>query len=213
MAKRLTEKQKKDIQISFTEGETIESLSELFNCTKLTIIRNLKRNLGESKYKELNNKNKSKKDNKNKINGTKDDIFVKKISNNSSRQTDFLPIESFVEITPLDYQIENKPRKEITSIPIKDIIFPQIVYMIVDKKIELTIKFLKDYPAWSFLPKEDLSRKTIEIYFDLKNAKRYCNKEQKVIKVPNTNVFRIVAPLLISRGISRIISNDTLIAI
>ena len=214
MAKRLTEKQKKDIQISFTEGETIESLSELFNCTKLTIIRNLKRNLGESKYKELNNKNKSKKENNiNKVKLSKEDTLVKKISNDISRETDFLPIESFVEITPLDYQIENKQRKEITSIPIKDIIFPQIVYMIVDKKIELTIKFLKDYPAWSFLPKEDLSRKTIEIYFDLKIAKRFCNKEQKVIKVPNTDVFKIAAPVLISRGISRIVSDDKLIAL
>ena len=214
MAKRLTEKQKKDIQISFTEGETIESLSELFNCTKLTIIRNLKRNLGESKYKELNNKNKSKKENNiNKVKVTNEDTLIKKISNDISRETDFLPIESFVEITPLDYQIENKPRKEITSIPIKDIIFPQIVYMIVDKKIELTIKFLKDYPAWSFLPKEDLSRKTIEIYFDLKIAKRFCNKEQKVIKVPNTDVFKIAAPILISRGISRIVSDDKLIAL
>ena len=30
----------------------------------------------------------------------------------------------------------------------------------------------------------------------MKTAKDMCNKDQKVIKVPNTNVFRIVAPLL-----------------
>ena len=58
-----------------------------------------------------------------------------------------------------------------------------------------------------------LNRKTIEIYFDLKNAKRYCNKDQKVIKVPNTNVFKIVAPILLSKGISRIVSPDKLIAL
>mgnify|MGYP003303313459 CR=1 FL=1 len=61
--------------------------------------------------------------------------------------------------------------------------------MIVDNKIELEIKFLRDFPDWQFLPKEDLNRKTIEIYFDIKNARKYCNKDQKVIKVPNTNVF------------------------
>ena len=38
-------------------------------------------------------------------------------------------------------------------------------------------------------------------------------KEQKIIKVPNTDVFRIVAPLLISRGISRIITEDHLISL
>ena len=51
------------------------------------------------------------------------------------------------------------------------------------------------------------------IFEDLKKAKRICTKDQKVIKVPNTNVFRIVAPLLVSRGISRIVTEDKLIAL
>ena len=85
--------------------------------------------------------------------------------------------------------------------------------MIVDKKIELEIKYLKDYPEWGFLSQEELNRKTIEIFFDLKIAKRFCNKEQKVIKVPNTNVFKIVARVLINKGISRIINEDKLIAL
>ena len=85
--------------------------------------------------------------------------------------------------------------------------------MVVNKNIELEIKFLKEYPDWDFLPNSDLNRKTIEIFNDIKVAKRSCNKEQKVIKVPNTEVFRIVAPTLISRGISRIISSEQLIAL
>ena len=82
-----------------------------------------------------------------------------------------------------------------------------------DNKIELAIKYLKDYPDWQFLSEEELNRKTIEIFLDLKEAKRSCNKEQKVIKVPNTEVFKIVAPLLVSRGISRIVSTDKLISL
>ena len=85
--------------------------------------------------------------------------------------------------------------------------------MIVNKAIELETKFLKEYPQWEFLPQNDLERKTIEIYNDSNIAKRYCSKEQKVIKVPNTEVFKIVAPILISRGISRIINEDKLIAL
>ena len=86
-------------------------------------------------------------------------------------------------------------------------------YMIVNKNIELEIKFLKNFPEWDFLPDIDLNRKTIEIYYDLKIAKRSCDKDQKVIKVPNTDVFKIVAPILTSRGISRIISSEKLIAL
>ena len=85
--------------------------------------------------------------------------------------------------------------------------------MVVDKNIELETKYLKDYPVWQFLSEEDLNRKTIEIFEDIKIAKNFCKKEQKVIKVPNTEVFKIAAPFLISKGISRIINADKLIAL
>ena len=85
--------------------------------------------------------------------------------------------------------------------------------MVVDKKIELEIKLLKDFPEWEFLSHEDLNRKTIEIFLDLNLAKRSCNKEQKVLKVPNTDVFRIAAPVLLEKGISRIVCAEILIAL
>ena len=40
---------------------------------------------------------------------------------------------------------------------------PRVVYMVVDKKIERD-KTIKDFPEWQFLPKDDLCRKTIEIF-------------------------------------------------
>ena len=202
MAKRLTEKQKSEIAENFKNGKTIEALSEDFNCTILTITRNLKKNLGEIIFKELAKKNKISDQYKNA------EIFDGNKSENSNFSS-----EEFIEISPLHFDLENFPRKELSSIPLQEVDFPKIVYMIVDKNIELEIKLLKDYPEWEFLPNEDLKRKTIEIYCDLKLAKRACSKEHKVIKVPNTDVFRIVSPILISRGISRIISDDKLIAL
>ena len=113
----------------------------------------------------------------------------------------------------MNYEIDNSPQKDLSSVPISEIDFPKVVYMIVEKNIELQIKYLKDYPDWQFLSKDELNRKTIAIYADLKHAKSFCKKEEKVIKVPNTEIFKIVAPLLLSRGISRIISSDRLIAL
>ena len=85
--------------------------------------------------------------------------------------------------------------------------------MIVGKNIELKTKPLSDYPDWQFLSQNELSRNTIEIFFDLKIAKRFCNKEQKVIKIPNPEIFKIAAPILLARGISRIVSTQNLIAL
>jgi hypothetical protein len=227
LAKRLSEKQKKAMLQSFSNGKTIDELSQEFDFSKVTIIRNLKRNLGEATYKKLINNNKkyyekSINEENLEINHfntelnlatTNSDLTNIKPEIDNQNEYNSNHFTQFIEISPLDCEIENSQQKDLSSVPISEVDFPQIVYMIVDKKIELEIKLLKDYPEWSFLPNDDLNRKTISIYYDLKVAKRLCNKEQKVIKVPNTEVFRIAAPILISRGISRIVSSEKLIAL
>ncbi len=228
MAKRLTEKQKEKLTQDFINGKNIKDLVEEFSSTKLTISRYLKKNLGEKTYKALIEKSKNSKklftDKEISSSIEKDNLlnnkFVKRnIShkeadnfNSKEEESDFA-LNDFVEVAPLNYEIDNIPQKDLSSIPISEIDFPKVVFMIVDNKIELKTKLLSDYPEWQFLSKEELDRNTIEIYYDLKIAKRVCSKEQKVIKVPNTDVFRIVAPLLISRGISRIVTCDQLIAL
>ncbi len=222
LAKRLSEKQKEEIKINFLDNQSVEILSEKFNCTKTTIIRNLKKSLGEKKYKEILNRLNEPLDiegedfleNDNKQ--TFEENIIKKTDDTSigiSNEDKTSPFESFIEITPLDHDFEDVSQKDISSIPLSEIKLPNMVFLIVKKEIELETKYLKDYPEWQFLPQNDLKRKTIEIHFDLKTAKRICNKDQKVIKVPNTDVFRIVAPILMSRGISRIIAAENLISI
>ena len=227
MTKRLSEIQKKELVQKFKSGKSIDLLSKEFDCTKSTVSRNLKKNLGDIKYKELVQKNKSFKEKtivERKYNNsvldqkTDDEVFQKdiidlKTSEKNRKELEFVPLDSFIEIVPIDYEMDNSSRPELSSVPISEIDFPKIVYMIVDKKIELETKPLKDYAEWQFLSLDELNRKTIQIFEDFKNAKRFCNKEQKVIKVPNTDVFKIVAPILISRGISRIVSGDKLIAL
>ena len=227
MTKRLTEKQKLEILESFKSGMAIDLLSQKHNCTHSTITRNLKKSLGEFEYKELLNKSKTLKE-KSKIykkqnNDLKETNFdYEEFKNNPKDLSDlnentdvsnFAPMDSFFEIAPIDYEMDNSSRKELSSVPLSEVDFPKVVYMIVDKRIELEIKLLKDFPEWEFLPNNDLNRKTIEIFFDLNLAKRSCNKEQKVLKVPNTDVFRIAAPILIEKGISRIVCAENLIAL
>ncbi len=208
MARRLSVQIKKEILKLFIESKfSIDELSNKFECTKVTITRNLKKELGNEKYQEIINSGNTK---KNSTNSNKD---IKFVQNNAISKDAYDQEFNFVELAPLDYEIENIPRKELSSVPIQDIEFPDVVYMIVNKNIELEIKLLKDYPDWEFLPEEDLKRKTIEIFFESKLAKRACSKEQKVIKVPNTDVFRIASPILVSRGISRIVSDATLISL
>ena len=219
MVKRLSQKQKDEIINQFSIGISIEELSIKYGCTKLTISRNLKKFLGEDRFEKLKKKESSilstaeiiSDQALNKRNLPEDQGIVDQLI--SPEVTVNLTNPEFIELTPLDYEIDNSIQKDISSIPLSKVDFPKEVFMIVNKNIELEIKVLRDYPDWHFLPDDDLNRKTIEIFNDLKIAKRDCRKEQKVLKVPNTNVFKITARILISKGITRIVNDDKLISL
>ena len=223
MPKKLTDTQKEEIIKGFISGKNLDQLSEEFSCTKSTISRNLKKKFGDEEYKKFLKKNISFENHDEKVKNSHEKIDAigekanKKLVEQDKRElfdeNNFFQNSSFMEIVPLNLNIDNANRKELTSIPIDEIDFPNIVFMIIDKNTELEIKQLKDYPEWDFLPEDDLQYKTIEIYSDLKDAKRNCRKEQKVIKVPNPNVFKVAAKMMIAKGISRIISDKQLIAL
>ena len=203
MPKKVSDSEKEKIVESFLKGSSVREISKKYNFSQITINRQLKLILGVNKFnkiKELNSKQ-----NKN-ISKIKSFHYVQKESLDQTEET-------FFELVPILDGIELEKQKDLSSQPLKDSNLPQIVYMFVDKKIELIPKSLGDYPQWRFLPEEDLNRKTIEIFSDIKNAKRDCKKDEKVIKVPNPNIFNLVAPILIAKGITRIIIEDNLISL
>ena len=121
--------------------------------------------------------------------------------------------EKFIEVMPIVDGIELNNQKDLASEPLIEAKLPDIVYMLVDKNIELLPKMLKEYPEWSFLPQQDLNRMSLEIFDDHKYAKKLCTKNQKLIKVPNPDVFLKATSSLKSKGITRIIFNNLLLAL
>ena len=214
MPKKVSEIQKKEMIEIFINGGTIEELSEKFSCTKPTITRYLKKGIDDKLFKSLsqkNNRNRTELDFKK--NENLDDNVDKKNSEEQLNKSDLIEDSSFIELAPLSFEIDNERQKDLSSISISEINFPKIVYIIVDNKIELKTKLLRDYPDWEFLSQKELNRTTIELFFNIQVAKRFCTKEQKVIKVPNPNVFKIAAHILLAKGISRIVCPDNLIAL
>ena len=213
MPKKLLQKEIEEIINGFFNGKTIEELAKAFSCTKITINRHLKKSIDEERYKQtILQNNKKKEIAANNKTDLSSENFDKPFNDNKDLIHSFSD-STFVEIAPLEYEIDNTPQKDLTSIPISEADLPKKVYMIVDKTIELETRYLREYPEWQFLSEEELNRKTIQIFIDLKVAKRFCNANQKVLKVPNTDVFRLVAPFLLEKGISRIVSDDKLISL
>ena len=122
--------------------------------------------------------------------------------------------DNFEEIAPLlsgfDFDIE----KQKSDFEILDYeCLPESVYMIVDKKVELDLQLISDLPEWSFLPENELQRKAILLFSNQRSAKRICSRSQRVIKIPNTSVFKLSQSYLISKGITRLILEDSIIGL
>ncbi len=224
LPKKVSASQEKDFLRLFRNGKDIKEIAEIYKFSTTTITLKLKSQLDNGEFKEirLNNLSKSIKDsqkkNKNKYkvykkNTPKDTFFHPNQEINKLSEEIIHDNDNFFEIVPINGEYDFDKRREFSTEPLVNIKFPETLYMFVDKSIELAPKMLKDYPQWSFMPEEDLKRMTLEIFDNQKYAKKICPKNQKLIKVPNPNVFTLVAKSLKNKGISRIIFNDLLLSI
>jgi len=209
LPKKVSENQKKEILNDFVSGINLKLLSEKNKLSQATIVRQLKNNLGVNKFKELRDKNNKSEKEKNSI------LIEDLVSENNLEKSveDDRFEEEFIEVIPITDGIELNNQKDFASEPLREANLPNVVYMFVDKNIELLPKMLKEYPEWSFLPKKDLNRMSLEIFDDHNYAKKLCTKNQKLIKVPNPNVFLMAASSLKLKGITRIIFNNLLLAL
>ena len=224
MSRQVSEKQKKDILTAFNEGIEIKEISKNFNFTVPTITRHLRNILGQKIFLEKKSLASPKNLKKSSITSVpskksliqKDNDETKLVGKNFLKDVSeeiFETDQKFFEIAPLEEQIEFTNQKELSSVPLEEITFPKVLYMLVSNFVELEVKLLKEYPNWSFLPETDQQRMTIEIFSDQKVAKRFCTKNQKILKIPNTKVFQIASRNLIDKGISRIVFEDNLISL
>ena len=209
MPRKVSELEKKAILELFTSGKDIKEIAKIYKYSPTTISRQLKKFLTNNDFEDIKIKNT--KSNKEDFINSKD-----KISKNNNVEDDFEK-EIFngevFEVIPIIDGLDLVNQKELASEPIIDAQLPEVVYLIVDKKIELVPKLLKDYPKWSYMPEEDLKRITLEIFADPKHAKKFCSKNEKTIKIPNSKVFIMASKLLKAKGISRIIFEDLLLTL
>ena len=238
ISRRLTKTQKSEILDAFRNGENTNFLAEKYSCTTNTINRTVKTLLTDREYKllkeqrsKINNKKIKRIDNEI-VNEQKNDLSIKldqefndtefnKInslaledSHDSSEDSSSETKYKFELIEPLvsDFDFdEDKQKSEFEMLHYESL--PESVYMIVDKKVELDLQPISDLPEWSFLPENELQRKAILLFSNQRSAKRSCSRNQRVIKIPNTSIFKLSKSYLISKGITRLILEDSIIAL
>ena len=126
---------------------------------------------------------------------------------------DNTPPNVFHEVVPLTSELGVVAPKEVVCEQLKPGVLPEVVYMLVDRSVELDARPLKEFPEFGLLPEVEQERKALCLFSNQRSAKRNCGRSQRVIKVPDTDVFEISSRFLLARGITRLVLEGELIAL
>ncbi|NJN76432.1 MAG: hypothetical protein HC796_09905 [Synechococcaceae cyanobacterium RL_1_2] len=93
----------------------------------------------------------------------------------------------------------------VEIMPLAEAVWPRVVYLIVDRNGELMTRTLQEFRYLGPVPATEANEVALPIFDNHRVAKRYTNKREKVIKIPDCGLFQKTTPNLRSKGISRIL--------
>ncbi len=124
------------------------------------------------------------------------------------------PTEIFHEVVPLNTVFEEvNDRDQVSCEQLMPGLLPVSLYMLVDKTVELDARPLRDFPELGTLQEEDKELKALSLFSNPRAARRQCGRNQRVIKIPDSQVFQLSTPYLLARGITRLVLEGALIAL
>ena len=123
---------------------------------------------------------------------------------------DFGTDDTFTPIAVLPLVVSHEP---VQVKPLETSVLPESLYMLVDKTVELQPKPLRDFTELGQIPSDEEERQALQLFANPRQAKRHCGRTQRVIKMPDPDVFVRQASYLHVKGISRLVVEGTLYAL
>lgn len=119
--------------------------------------------------------------------------------------------EDFEEDAEEGESVWQKPQLQadglVHVLPISEASLPKICYLVVDRMAELITRPLKDFGDLGQFPEEEVQQKTLPVFDNHHIARRFSNRTQRVVKVPNGSILQTTSPHLHAKGITRLLVN------
>jgi len=101
---------------------------------------------------------------------------------------------------------DQKPEaNEVEVLPLSQAKFPKTCYLVIDRGANLITKPLKEFSDLGKIPSVETQQKTLPIFDNHRVARRFSNRSQKVIKVPDGQMIQKTKEQLEAKGIKRIL--------
>jgi transposase-like protein len=94
---------------------------------------------------------------------------------------------------------------KIQVLPLSAAHLPKTCYLVIDRAAELIVRPLKDFADLGKIPQEEFQQKTLPVFDNHRVARRFSNRSQRVIKVPDSRVLQKTRNYLYAKGITRLL--------
>lgn len=93
----------------------------------------------------------------------------------------------------------------VQVLPLSEASLPKTCYLVVDRAAELIARPLKEFSDLGQIPAEEVQEKTLPIFDNHRVARRFSNRSQRVIKVPDGRMLQKTCSHLQAKGITRLL--------
>ena len=94
---------------------------------------------------------------------------------------------------------------KVQVLPLSQALIPKTCYLVVDRAAELVARPLKDFGDLGVIPQEEVQERTLPVFDNHRVARRFSNRTQRVIKVPDGKMLQKVGDHLKAKGITRLL--------
>jgi transposase-like protein len=104
-----------------------------------------------------------------------------------------------------DYSQSFSTTINVKVLPLSAAAFPKTCYLVIDRAAELIARPLKEFGDLGKIPAEEFQQKTLPIFDNHRVARRFSNRSQRVIKVPDGRMLHKTRAYLKAKGITRLL--------
>lgn len=103
---------------------------------------------------------------------------------------------------------ESLPKNvSVKVLPLSEANLPKTCYLVIDRSAELITRPLKEFAHLGKIPQEEVQEKTLPVFDNQRIARRFSNRSQRVIKVPDSRILKKTSSYLKAKGITRLLIN------
>lgn len=99
----------------------------------------------------------------------------------------------------------NTNRANVQVLPLSEASIPKTCYLVVDRAAELIARPLKEFSDLGRIPVDEVQQKTLPIFDNHRVARRFSNRAQRVIKIPDGRMLQKTCTQLKAKGITRLL--------